>query len=384
MLTVNGRNVQGMLHSDIIDSLQQVRRIFKVRPTVHLLSLQASLNQKVFMTIRRHSTAGQSPQSSVKPAVTQSSAHEVHQNGFSAPPHHKEWPIRKDLVAVSAVTGLDIQRVHSDALPQHQVARKVVYVETTRPNTNKNKDENSLDEIPSDFNNHAVEFSSSVESGSHHSMSSIDVVDAVSRSEASTDEQPPEARQQERVQEVVMESRRPIAIRTVQRNRIEEEDEEEDSLRSHSDVLLMGNKVDERKKVNASFDERALATYTVQSNHSSKYPRATSEPPSLHLTMNDLSKTKRTSLDSLSPQLQIDEIWREVEASSREQQGAISLLAEPDQEKEEKRTMKEEELSAPSAGASPHSSHSASSSANLRRKSASKTQQTKGTVGLVL
>ena len=74
---------------------------------------------------------GQSPQNSAKPAVTHPS--EVYQNGFPAPPHHKERPIRKDLVAIS----LDLQRVHSDALPQHQVARKVVYVETTRATTNK-------------------------------------------------------------------------------------------------------------------------------------------------------------------------------------------------------------------------------------------------------
>ena len=80
--------------------------------------------------------------------------------------------------------------------------------------------------------------------------------------------------------------------------------------------------------------------------------------------MTDLTKTK---IDQILI-TKIDEIWREVEASSR--WSGIYKLADPVEE--------HTATSQTDPGASPYSSHSASSSANLRRKSASKTQQGKG------
>lgn len=344
----------------------------------------------MLLAIRRPSNSAQSARS----VVTHTTSREIHQNGFSAPPHHKDRPIRKDLIAISTGTGLDLQRVHSDALPKHHVAPKVVYVETSASATSNkptlvSEDSRRLsDEL---VNSTATEFGS-VDSGSHPSTSSGDVVDGCSkgsRSElngspvlASVNETlEPSSEVHERTREQLSESQRLFSGGALVHSKLDEEGE--DSLRSHSELILVSSRTEDRKRVNASFDERSLAAHTKQSSPSM---RATSEPPSSSsgLRMSPAAEqTKKSSLDSVSPRLQIDEIWREVEASSLEH-SSLSLVTEhehidsPGKDKEEEHLPAQHDELTATSQTDLGAPSSQTSSVSLNRKSSSKSQASKG------
>ena len=269
------------------------------------------------------------------PIPTVTHTHDALHNGLSAPPyHHKERPMKRELLATASVGGsLDLQRVHSDALPKHQIARKVVYVETSGGSPTKSTvlaedTRQEPDEILSDINSTAVEIGSSIDSGSHPSMSSVGANEAGSRSELNMSPSLPSVNEG---LEPLLEHQEPwqpqhdtMAVSTGAASRPGKDDVDQ-SLRSHSDVQLT-SRTEERKRQNASFDERCFSTTTKQTGF-----RASSEPPSSSTALQTASTgTQQYSLDNVhtaSPQSQIDEIWREVEASSRED--VVKQLPDP-------------------------------------------------------
>ena len=77
------------------------------------------------------------------------------------------------------LVGPDLQRVHSDALPKHQVASKI-FADHERLQANmrvlkRDSQENFEMEIASDINSTAVEVGSSLDTDSHHTISSFGI-----------------------------------------------------------------------------------------------------------------------------------------------------------------------------------------------------------------
>ena len=89
-------------------------------------------------------------------------------------------------MSVNRLSNLDMQRVHSGALPEQMTANKVVYTHGEENNSGPiTQDELLLSsaEILSDINSTAVEVGSSLDTDSHHTISSAGGNDIGSRSE---------------------------------------------------------------------------------------------------------------------------------------------------------------------------------------------------------
>ena len=138
------------------------------------LALQCIPQQQVTLKIQREQQSA--PRPPITPQGTPIMSHVKVQNGYKDEPE-----TNPSLLKVARLNSLDLQRVHSDALPKHMVASKVY---TSVEGSYKELASNDIAELLPD--NVATEMTgSSVDTDSHHTLSSAGGIDSVSHLEAS-------------------------------------------------------------------------------------------------------------------------------------------------------------------------------------------------------
>lgn len=237
----------------------------------------------------------------------------------------QDQPIQRNFAAQNF--GLDIQRVTSDALP-HQHAPKVVYVDNSvsAPVRTRNGQLNSNDSPP-DISSMAVEIGS-VDSESRRSVSSND---GMSRSEFSKSPSLPSVNERLEHLAVKQSDLEEVRIEEVTENDPKDkrtEDRSDDSLRAHSDTqLVYSQRTHRQRRQNASFDQQSTPCAPKGNT------RASSEPPEAHSDLekkhsgSSILQSPINSVTNISPQEQINEIWREVEQSESSGQLLNSIAA---------------------------------------------------------
>ena len=241
-------------------------------------------------------------------------------NGFqSDPPRLSHIRINK--------LSLDLQRVESGALPKHMIPSKVVCTEVD-DNVAQNDGLLESSEILSDINSTAVEIGSSVDTDSHHTLSSVGANDVESRSELN---QSPSLPSVDEIQEPINEneSHHPVvADSSYEETNFTSEIQQsasDDNLKATSGKSQSVTSIPEHNKESSDVYLHAYFSHTnihkkatkteslpVQFRNFAEICEGLSNFTSSGLGLQNLSIE---DVHSASKQ-QMDQIWQEVESSS--------------------------------------------------------------------
>ena len=247
-----------------------------------------------------------------------------------------------NLFKTTKLSGVDLQRVESGALPRHMMPSKIVYLD--KENRHNTKQLNDSYEVLSDINSTAVEIGSSGDTGSRHTLSSYGGLDGDSRSDVNqspshaggTDERspplPPNERSLEPTEETTHDLVREMYLNEINEIDKEEEEEEDDSFRtnvgkSQSVTDIAYTSSHHQAEPSDEVSDVYIRAYLSHSNIHKKATKAESLPGKFRNIQN-LHKSSSNSTGSglglqnmsiedvySASRQQMNQIWQEVETS---------------------------------------------------------------------